>query len=144
MESTALPMYAPHRLFASFRGRRSPQSCKPVPGLIDWGARPQRRKNGAFPFFIAVQSSRATIMPTSVVPASATGSTSASLIKRAIARNADAWRRMSALYGPMVYRWARQSGLQSQDAADVVQEVFRSVATHLAGFHRDHPGDSFR
>lgn len=83
-------------------------------------------------------------MPTSVVPASATGSTSSSLIERAIARDDDAWRRLSAFYGPMAYRWARQAGLQSQDAADVVQEVFGSVATHLAGFHRDHPGDSFR
>jgi RNA polymerase sigma-70 factor (ECF subfamily) len=83
-------------------------------------------------------------MPTSIVPASATGSTSSSLIERAVAHDAEAWRRLSALYAPMVYRWARQTGLQSQDAADMVQEVFRSIATHLPGFHRDHPGDSFR
>jgi RNA polymerase sigma-70 factor, ECF subfamily len=73
-----------------------------------------------------------------------TGSTSSSLIVRAIARDADAWRRLSALYAPLVYRWARRANLQSHDAADVVQEVFRGVATHLADFRRDRPGDSFR
>lgn len=72
------------------------------------------------------------------------GSTSSSLIVRAIAHDRDAWRRLSALYGPLVYRWARQANLQSQDAADVVQEVFGSVAANLARFHGDRPGDSFR
>lgn len=61
-----------------------------------------------------------------------------------MARDADAWRRLSALYAPLVYRWSRRAGLQSQDAADVVQEVFRNVATHLARFRHDRPGDSFR
>ena len=84
-------------------------------------------------------------MPVDLSPPTATsGSTSSSLIARAAAHDADAWRRLSALYAPLVYRWARQASLQSQDAADVLQEVFRNVATHLARFHRDRPGDSFR
>lgn len=82
-------------------------------------------------------------MPASFLPP-ATGSTSSSLLRRALARDADAWCRLSAIYAPLVYRWARQGHLQSQDAADVVQEVFRNVASHLADFHRDRPGDSFR
>lgn len=79
--------------------------------------------------------------PSASAPA---GSTSSSLIVRAIAHDRDAWRRLSALYGPLVYRWARQANLQSQDAADVVQEVFASVAANLARFQGDRPGDSFR
>jgi RNA polymerase sigma-70 factor, ECF subfamily len=51
---------------------------------------------------------------------------------------------MSRLYCPLVYRWARQQGLQDADAADVVQEVFRTVATRIDTLHRDQPGGSFR
>lgn len=72
------------------------------------------------------------------------GSTSSGLIARAVARDRDAWRRLSILYGPLVYRWARQANLQSPDAADVVQEVFASVVANLARFQGDRPGDSFR
>jgi RNA polymerase sigma-70 factor (ECF subfamily) len=48
------------------------------------------------------------------------------------------------LYAPLVYRWARQSGLQSSDASDVVQEVFLSVAVHIDGFSHGDSGSSFR
>jgi RNA polymerase sigma-70 factor (ECF subfamily) len=72
------------------------------------------------------------------------GSTSASLIDRARRLDADAWRRLSELFGPLVYRWARQAGLQSSDAADVGQEVFRVVAARIGDFRRQRPGDSFR
>jgi RNA polymerase sigma-70 factor (ECF subfamily) len=54
-----------------------------------------------------------------------------------------AWRRMTDLYGPMVYRWCREAGLQAEDADDVRQEVFRAAARGLADFRRDRPGDSF-
>lgn len=72
------------------------------------------------------------------------GSTSTSLLERAKARDPEAWRRLVRIYGPHVFFWCRQSGLSVQDAADVVQEVFTAVATHLAKFHRRGPGDSFR
>ena len=71
-------------------------------------------------------------------------STSLSLLDRIRCHQAEAWSRFVDLYGPLVYRWARQSQLQSSDAADVVQEVFRSVAANLENFRRDRPGDSFR
>jgi RNA polymerase sigma-70 factor (ECF subfamily) len=48
------------------------------------------------------------------------------------------------LYGPLVYGWARQCGLQEQDAADVVQEVFQSVARAIDRFDDKHPGSTFR
>jgi RNA polymerase sigma-70 factor (ECF subfamily) len=34
--------------------------------------------------------------------------------------------------------------LPRQEAADVFQEVFQSVAAHIRDFHRDRPGDTFR
>lgn len=51
---------------------------------------------------------------------------------------------MARLYGPLVYGWARQCGLQDQDAADIVQEVFQSVARAIDGFDCDRPGSTFR
>ena len=56
----------------------------------------------------------------------------------------DAWRTLSRLYGPLVYRWARQSHLQPQDAADLVQNVFVSVFRGIARFSHDRPEASFR
>lgn len=71
-------------------------------------------------------------------------STSPSLIQRARALDPGAWRRLCEIYGPLVYGWARAKGLQDTDAADVGQEVFRTVAARLADFRRDRPGDTFR
>jgi RNA polymerase sigma-70 factor (ECF subfamily) len=71
-------------------------------------------------------------------------SSSSSLITRLKARDADAWRRLSHLYGPIVYGWLRRAGLQDGDAADVVQDVFLAVAQGIDAFRRDRPGDTFR
>ena len=73
-----------------------------------------------------------------------TGSTSSSLFARIKQRDSIAWERVSQLYGPLVYRSARKAGLQESDATDIVQEVFRSVASHVADLRLDRPGDSFR
>ena len=72
------------------------------------------------------------------------GSTSTGLLQRVKADDPKAWQRLVDLYGPLVYRWCRLSGLQSQDAADVVQEVFGTVAARVAEFHRADKNDSFR
>ncbi len=71
-------------------------------------------------------------------------STHRSLLQRARGRDPDAWERMVALYGPLVLGWCRAWGLRDDDADDVFQEVFQSVAVHLAGFQRDRTGDTFR
>jgi len=71
-------------------------------------------------------------------------STSRSLLRRARAHDPAAWTRLTAVYSPLVYRWCRRSGLQSSDAADVAQEVFRSVAAGLDGFRHQRPEDTFR
>jgi RNA polymerase sigma-70 factor (ECF subfamily) len=74
----------------------------------------------------------------------ASGSTSTSLLDRVRARDPGAWDRLTRLYGPLVYRWARRQGLQDADAADVGQEVFATVAARIDSFRRVSAGDSFR
>jgi RNA polymerase sigma-70 factor (ECF subfamily) len=71
-------------------------------------------------------------------------STSRSLIDRARAFDGEAWRRLCEVYGPVVYRWARARGLQSTDAADIGQEVFRTVAARISEFRHDRLSDTFR
>lgn len=74
----------------------------------------------------------------------ATESTSPSLVERVRANEPDAWRAFVAIYGPLIYRWCRLPGVPRNDAPDVAQEVFRTVASQVAGFRRSQPGDSFR
>lgn len=71
-------------------------------------------------------------------------STSSSLLERVKAREPVAWQGLVELYSPMIYRWCRQCGLQSDDSRDIGQEVFAAVAANLEGFRRDRPGASFR
>lgn len=79
-------------------------------------------------------------MPESIV----SGSISSTLLHQVQCRRPDAWARLVHLYGPLVYRWCRQSGLQPADSSDVVQEVFRALAAGVADFRRSGQGDSFR
>jgi RNA polymerase sigma-70 factor (ECF subfamily) len=51
---------------------------------------------------------------------------------------------MVDLYGPVIYRWCRRSGLEGEPAKDATQEVLAAVAGNMADFRRDRPGDSFR
>lgn len=75
---------------------------------------------------------------------SKSSSTSVSLIQRARRFDAEAWERLCDIYGPLVYRWARQAGLHDEDAADIGQEVFRTVAVRIHSFRKERPGDTFR
>jgi RNA polymerase sigma-70 factor, ECF subfamily len=70
--------------------------------------------------------------------------TSPSLIDGMKCQDPGAWRRLVRLYAPLVFLWCRRAGLRRDDAADVMQEVWIAVATHIAGFRRERPGDSFR
>jgi RNA polymerase sigma-70 factor (ECF subfamily) len=67
-----------------------------------------------------------------------------SLLVRLRSQDDEAWRRLDHLYGPVVFGWCRGAGVLAEDAADLRQEVFRSVAGSIASFRRDKPGDSFR
>jgi RNA polymerase sigma-70 factor (ECF subfamily) len=51
--------------------------------------------------------------------------------------NADAWGEFVRLYGPVVYGFARKRGLQDADAADIMQEVLRSVARYIGKMEYD-------
>ena len=82
--------------------------------------------------------------PTGPFPSVTPSSTSLSLLQRVKDQDPDAWRRLVRLYGPVVFLWCRRAGLTGPDAADAVQKVWMSVATHLAEFHREPPKDSFR
>lgn len=79
------------------------------------------------------------------MPHSAHGlSTSLSLIRRVKALEGDAWESLTQLYGPLIYSWARKTGLQSQDAADVLQTVFINVWRGMARFTLEREDASFR
>src|SRR5262245_33000563 len=54
-----------------------------------------------------------------------------------------AWSRFVALYTPLIYSWACRMGLQEQDAADLVQDVFVLLLQKLPEFRYD-PQRRFR
>lgn len=55
-----------------------------------------------------------------------------------------AWREFVQLYGPVVYRFARNRGLQDADAADLMQDVLRSVARNAGKLEYDPKKGTFR
>jgi RNA polymerase sigma-70 factor (ECF subfamily) len=59
-------------------------------------------------------------------------------------RDAEAWREFVQLYGPVVYRFARNRGLQDADAADLMQDVMRSVARNAPRMEYDPKRGTFR
>jgi len=58
--------------------------------------------------------------------------------------DAEAWREFVRLYGPVVYGFARKRGLQDADAADLMQEVLRSVARNAGRMEYDPKRGTFR
>jgi RNA polymerase sigma-70 factor (ECF subfamily) len=70
--------------------------------------------------------------------------TSLTLLDRVRDHDPRAWNRLVQLYAPLIFRWCRRRQLHSEDAADVSQEVFRTVAVKIAAFRRDRAGDRFR
>jgi RNA polymerase sigma-70 factor (ECF subfamily) len=57
--------------------------------------------------------------------------------------DAAAWDWFARLYTPLLFFWARRTGLQESDAADLVQEVFALLLRKLPEFHYEW-GRSFR
>jgi RNA polymerase sigma-70 factor (ECF subfamily) len=74
---------------------------------------------------------------------SSTG-TSRSLLERVQAEDAAAWERLVGLYAPLVLHWCRRWDLQTQDAADIFQDVFQAVALHVGDFRKEKDSDTFR
>jgi RNA polymerase sigma-70 factor (ECF subfamily) len=82
--------------------------------------------------------------PGSPADAPASSATPRSLLERVKASDAAAWERLVHLYAPLVFHWCRRWDLQDEDAADIFQEVFQAVATHITGFRKERSGDTFR
>ena len=70
-------------------------------------------------------------------------STSHSLVVNLQRGKAGAWERMVQLYTPLIYHWCRRAELSQEDAADVTQEVLRTVSHGIDRFRRD-AGGTFR
>lgn len=79
-----------------------------------------------------------------MTPSHPTDGTSLSLLERVRGQDADGWRRLVELYSPLLYSWCRRSGLDGEQSADLVQEVFAKVSRNIGDFRRDRPGDTFR
>lgn len=58
--------------------------------------------------------------------------------------NHGAWQEFMKLYGPMVYGFARKRGLQDADAADLMQDVMRSVSAAIGRLEYDRSQGTFR
>jgi len=58
--------------------------------------------------------------------------------------NHAAWQEFVQLYGPMVYGFARKRGLQDADAADLMQDVLRSVSAAIGRLEYDRNQGTFR
>jgi RNA polymerase sigma-70 factor, ECF subfamily len=56
----------------------------------------------------------------------------------------DAWQRLAVLYGPLIFRWAKRTGCQAADAADIVQETLVAVAKAIHRFDPKQPHATFR
>jgi RNA polymerase sigma-70 factor (ECF subfamily) len=58
--------------------------------------------------------------------------------------NHAAWQEFVNLYGPVVYGFARKRGLQDADAADLMQDVLRSVSSAIGRLDYDRKHGTFR
>lgn len=73
-----------------------------------------------------------------------TGSTVGSSVILGIKQNNQrAWEQLVDFYYPIAYRWSRNAGLNEHNAADVCQDVFRSVVQSLENFYRINDKQSF-
>jgi RNA polymerase sigma-70 factor (ECF subfamily) len=70
--------------------------------------------------------------------------TSRTLLDRVKANDSAAWDRLVGLYAPLVYRWCRRWDLPEQEIADVFQDIFQAVSSHIASFRKEKSGDTFR
>ena len=66
------------------------------------------------------------------------------LIRIRDGQDRDAWLQFLHVYGPVVYGFARKRGLQDADAADLMQDVMRSVSAAAQDLNYDPRKGSFR
>lgn len=71
--------------------------------------------------------------------------TSPTLLRRLQdAADREAWERFVEIYTPMLYRWARASGLSDQDGSDLLQDVFVLLFAKFPKFDYDPQKGRFR
>src|SRR5271170_3075509 len=58
--------------------------------------------------------------------------------------DAGAWQEFVRLYAPIIYGFARKRGLQDADAADLMQEVLRSISSAAHRLEYDPARGTFR
>ena len=66
------------------------------------------------------------------------------LVRLRDSTNHEAWREFLQLYSPLVYGFVRNCGLQDADAADLLQEVLRSVSGSIGRLDYDKQKGGFR
>jgi RNA polymerase sigma-70 factor (ECF subfamily) len=71
--------------------------------------------------------------------------TSPSLLERLNDQaDGDAWRKMVAIYTPLIHGWLRRSGLTEADAEDLTQDVLSIVVRELPAFRYNQRRGAFR
>jgi RNA polymerase sigma-70 factor (ECF subfamily) len=66
------------------------------------------------------------------------------LVRLRDGNDADAWRDFVRLYAPVIYGFARKRGLQDADAADLMQDVLRSMSNAVNRLDYDPVRGTFR
>lgn len=66
------------------------------------------------------------------------------LVRIRSTENADAWEQFVEAYTPLIYNFCYKAGLQDADAADVAQEVMRTIASAIRKFEYDPDRGKFR
>jgi RNA polymerase sigma-70 factor (ECF subfamily) len=74
----------------------------------------------------------------------AAGTRPSLLIRVRDPQDAEAWGQFVALYGPLIYQFARRQGLQDADAADLTQIVLQAVIDAMQRLDYDPERGSFR
>ena len=66
------------------------------------------------------------------------------LVRLRDGKDADAWQEFARLYAPVIYGFARKRGLQDADAADLMQDVLRSISNAMGRLDYDPVRGTFR
>ena len=69
---------------------------------------------------------------------------SSTLLTGARSANPNAWVMIVTRYSPKIMTWMLLVGVDSSDAPDLLQDVWRSVLMSLKNFRREKPDDTFR
>ena len=70
--------------------------------------------------------------------------TSLTLLDQVRQHNPQAWDKLVALYGPLIFHWCLRRGLSRSDAEDIRQEVFLRVSQGIIHFQKVRASDTFR